>query len=86
MTLKFDKTPEKNMSFALSNELGLVFSTTGSDSLTTMLKLTNVDFQIRNVNFDKIEVIPETIGSTDDAIVTSSSSKTDVTTSTSDNK
>ena len=86
MTLKFDKTPEKNMSFALSNELGLVFSTTGSDSLTTMLKLTNVDFQIRNVNFDKIEVIPETIGSTDDTIVTSSSSKTAVTTSTSDNK
>lgn len=42
----------KNISLALSNELGLLFKTTGADSYEKMLNLSNLDFQIRNVVAD----------------------------------
>ena len=37
----------KNMTLALSNELGLIFKTTGADSYDKMLNLSDIDFQIR---------------------------------------
>lgn len=43
----------KNTTLALSNELGLIFRTDGSDSFERMLKLCNLDLQIRNAELDK---------------------------------
>ena len=43
----------KNVTLALSNELGLIFRTDGSDSFERMLKLCNLDLQIRNAELDK---------------------------------
>lgn len=43
----------KNVTLALSNELGLIFRTDGSDSFERMLKLSSLDFQIRNAELDK---------------------------------
>lgn len=40
----------KNITLALCNELGLVFKTTGADSYDKMLRLGNLDFQIRNTS------------------------------------
>ncbi len=49
ITLHNDDDENKNITLALSNELGLLFKTTGADSYEKMLKLSNLDFQIRNV-------------------------------------
>lgn len=49
LTLKNDDE-SKNVTLALCNELGLVFKTTGKDSYKKMLKLGNLDFQIRNAS------------------------------------
>lgn len=43
----------KNITLALSNELGLIFRTDGSDSFERMLKLSSLDFQIRNAELNK---------------------------------
>lgn len=40
----------KNITLALCNEFGLVFKTTGADSYNKMLKLGNLDFQIRSTS------------------------------------
>lgn len=47
LTLK-NEDENKNITLALCNELGLAFKTTGKDSYKKMLKIGNVDFQIRN--------------------------------------
>ena len=49
MTLHFEDNT-KNMSFGLSNELGLFFKTTGTDSKAKMLKLNELEFQIRKAS------------------------------------
>lgn len=46
LTLHFDDE-NKNVTFALSNELGLLFKSTGADSDSKMLKLSNLEFQVR---------------------------------------
>lgn len=51
-TLHFNE-PNKNITLALSNELGLIFKTTGSDSEEKMLRLSNLNFQIRNTQLNK---------------------------------
>jgi len=47
LTLK-NEDESKNITLALCNELGLTFKTTGKDSYSKMLKIGNIDFQIRN--------------------------------------
>lgn len=51
-TLHFNE-PNKNITLALSNELGLIFKTTGVDSEEKMLQLSNLNFQIRNNQLNK---------------------------------
>ena len=46
LTLHFDNS-EKDMTLALSNELGLMFKATGADSFEKISKLENLRFQIR---------------------------------------
>lgn len=48
-TLHF-KDESKNVTFALSDELGLIFKATGADSKDKMLKLSNLSVQIRKHN------------------------------------
>lgn len=47
LTMRFDDE-SKNITLALSNELGLLFKTTGADSQEKMRKLGDINFQIRN--------------------------------------
>lgn len=49
LTMHFDDE-SKNITLALSNELGLLFKSTGADSEEKMLKLSDLDFQIRKAN------------------------------------
>ena len=49
LTMHFDDE-SKNITLALSNELGLLFKSTGADSEKKMLKLSDLDFQIRKAN------------------------------------
>ena len=49
LTMHFDNT-DKNITLALSNELGLLFKTTGADSEKKMLKLSNLEFQVRKAS------------------------------------
>lgn len=49
LTMHFDNT-DKNITLALSNELGLLFKTTGADSEKKMLKLSNLKFQVRKAS------------------------------------
>ncbi len=46
MTLHFENDAD-NITFGLSNELGLFFTTTGTDSEEKMMELSNLEFQIR---------------------------------------
>lgn len=48
LTLCYDDV-NKNITLALSNELGLLFKTTGADGKENMLKLKDVELQIRKV-------------------------------------
>lgn len=43
------KSKTKNITLALSNELGLLFKTTGADGKKNMLKLKDVELQIRKI-------------------------------------
>ena len=49
LTMHFDDE-NKNITLALSNELGLLFKSTGTDSDEKMLKLSDLDFQIRKAD------------------------------------
>ena len=49
LTMHFDNI-DKNITLALSNELGLLFKTTGADSEKKMLKLSNLEFQVRKAS------------------------------------
>lgn len=49
LTLK-NSDSSKNITLALSNELGLIFKTTGADSYEKMLKLSNLDIQVRRAS------------------------------------
>lgn len=49
LTMRFDDK-NKNITLALSNELGLLFKTTGADSQEKMLKISDLKFQIRNAD------------------------------------
>lgn len=42
----------KNVTLALSNELGLLFKSTGADSAEKMLKLSNLHFQVRKADHE----------------------------------
>ena len=52
MTLH-SKDESKNITLALSNELGLIFRTEGADSYDKMLKLSNLNFQIRDAELSE---------------------------------
>jgi hypothetical protein len=55
VTLKYHDDETQNKTFALCNELGLIFKTTGKDSFDTMYKLANTEFQIRYKGQKKLE-------------------------------
>lgn len=76
LTLQCDD-PENNISLALSNELGLIFKTTGKDSYDKMLKLSNIKFQIRTPDKTQTSVSSETTEQTTTA--DSAESGTDLT-------
>lgn len=51
ITMHYDDE-NKNATYALSNELGLIFKTSGADSFETMRKLDKLNFQIRKASTD----------------------------------
>ncbi len=63
LTLQCDD-PENNISLALSNELGLIFKTTGKNSYDKMLELSNIKFQIRTPDKTQTSVSSETTDQT----------------------
>ena len=52
LTMHYENAND-NVTLALSNELGLIFKTTGKDSATKMLALSKLDIQIRKIINDR---------------------------------
>lgn len=59
LTLSFDDDENKTITLALANKIGLIFKTTGFDSYEKMLKLSSLDFQIRNASLTPDDQTPE---------------------------